>query len=240
MAPEVRVVSDPAALAKEGAELFVQTAREAIASRGRCSVALAGGSTPKAMYHLLASHHRNDLRWDAVHLFFGDERFVPYDDSDSTVRLVRETLLAGEGLSAHLHPMPTTGNPDDAAAAYARELEQFFSSSGAFDLVLLGMGPDGHTASLFPNHPSSTAATKNAVISVFDAPKPPPTRLSLSFDRLNAARLVVFLIGGADKAPTVKRILEDGEQLPAARVQPPTGRLLWLLDAAAARDLKTA
>jgi 6-phosphogluconolactonase len=135
--------------------------------------------------------------------------------------------------------MPTSGAPEDAAARYGRELDDFFSSSSAgFDLVLLGMGPDGHTASLFPNHPSSTKATNDAVIAVHDAPKPPPTRLSLSFDQLNNARRVVFLVGGADKASTVKRIVEDGEQLPAARVQPHNGELLWLLDAAAAKDLR--
>lgn len=240
----VKILADPAALAAEGARSFVKLAREAIDRRGRFSVALSGGSTPRAMHHLLAAPPLRDrVSWSKVHIFFGDERFVPPDHPESTLRMARETLLDHLPIpSSNVYPMPTVGLPaGDAAELYAATLVEFFAAEiPRFDLIFLGMGPDGHTASLFPGHPEVTSPSGRLVAVVTGSPKPPPTRLTLTYKSINAAANVIFLVAGAGKARAVGEIMDGSaspQQRPAAGVQPPAGNLLWLLDQAAAGDL---
>lgn len=226
-------------LAREAAGRVVESAHRAIQAHGRFSIALSGGSTPRRLYQLLAqSPYRQAVDWSRVHVFFADERFVPHAHADSTVLLVRETLLQGVPLPAeNLHAMPTeSGTPEQSAARYAEELAVFFAGAvPAIDLVVLGMGPDGHTASLFPGHPDATGT----VAAVHDSPKPPPIRLTLTLGTLRAAREVMFLVTGADKAETLAQVFECGNDdpgaLPAARVSASDGRSSWLVDPDAAR-----
>ena len=225
-------------LAREAAGRVVESAHRAIQARGRFSIALSGGSTPRRLYQLLTQPpYRLAIDWSRVHVFFADERFVPHAHPDSTVLLVRETLLQGVPLPAeNFHAMPTeSGTPEQCAACYAEELAAFFAGAVALDLVLLGMGPDGHTASLFPGHPEATGL----IAAVHDSPKPPPIRLTLTLKTLRAAREVMFLVTGADKAETLAQVFEcgidDPGSLPAARVSAANGRSSWLVDPDAAR-----
>jgi 6-phosphogluconolactonase len=238
---QVVVLSDPEALAAEAADRFVELAQAAVAANGRFSVALTGGSTPQDMYHLLAqSPRREQVDWANVYIFWGDERFVPPDDSDSLWRMAQETFLDDVPLPAdNIHPMPTVGLTAAAAAGhYAQTLSRFFAPGPPrFDLILLGMGPDTHIASIFPGHPAATAPDEQLVIAVSNSPKPPPTRLTLTFHVINQAANIIFLVAGSDKAGAVAQVLsgeQDPGQWPAQGVQPQNGRLLWLLDQAAA------
>jgi 6-phosphogluconolactonase len=180
--------------------------------------------------------------WSGVHLWWGDERFVPDGDPDRNEGQAREALLDGLianwGLPAeNIHPIPGPSHaatPEDAAAAYAEELASFGGGDGtvpAFDVLLLGMGPDGHVASLFPDHPVLEAS--GVVTAVHDSPKPPPLRVSLTFDAMNSAREVWLIVAGAEKAESAAAALSGRQDVPAARVHG-TERTLWLLDTAAA------
>lgn len=203
-----------------------------IVARGRSRIALAGGNTPRPIYEALAQSSRID--WSAVHLFWGDERCVPPDHASSNYRMVRETLIERLKGPIHIHRIAGELPPSDAAAAYARAL-----GDEPLDIVLLGMGDDGHTASLFPSM-ADLGATGPAVIRG-TAPSEPRERVTLSLATINRARLVVFVIAGAAKAPRVREVLDqiqnDAPVLPSAKVQPVSGRLLWLLDTSAAAEL---
>jgi 6-phosphogluconolactonase len=233
MARELFIAGTPGDLAREAAGRFLEAARQAIADHGRFAVALSGGSTPKRLYALLTQPpYAQAVDWSRVHAFFADERFVPPDDPDSTLRLARETLFAAPIPPENIHPMPTTGlSPEAAAAEHAAELAAFFGAPlPRFDLILLGMGPDGHTASLFPGRPDLAGV----VAPVFDSPKPPPTRLTLTLDALNQAQRILFLVTGADKAETLRTVFADSApgagSLPAARVQAAGSDTAWLVD----------
>lgn len=235
------VVADHAALAEEGARRFEALARAAIAAQGRFSVALAGGNTPRGMYERLARPpYRDTIDWTGVHVFWSDERYVPPDDPESCFRLAREALLAHVPIpAANIYPVPTVGGtPEAAAGAYAETLTALLDGTPPrFDLILLGMGPDGHTASLFPGAPEVTAPSDELVVVVYNSPKPPPTRLSFTLATINAAANVIFLVAGADKAATLRDVLRGPsslERLPAQAVRPTNGSLVWLVDAAAA------
>lgn len=241
---EVQVFPDQAALAEEAARRFVTLAQAASAERGRFSVALSGGSTPRGMYERLARPpHRDAIDWERVHVFWGDERYVPPDDAESSFRMAREALLAHAPIpAANIYPAPTVGGaPEDAARAYAETIQAFFGADPPrFDLILLGMGPDGHTASLFPGSSELTAPSGELVVVVRDAPKPPPTRLTFTLPLINAAANVLFLVAGADKAETLRAVLEgppDPARLPSQCVRPERGALAWLIDTAAAQAL---
>ena len=231
-------------LAREAASRLVQTAAQAIAARRRFAMALSGGSTPRRLYQLLTQPpYRQSIDWTRVHLFFADERFVPHDDEDSTVRLVRETLLAGVDVPpGNFHAMPTEGDtPEGCASRYETTLRDYFGGDTPdFDLILLGMGPDGHTASLFPGHPEPAGL----VASIHDSPKPPPVRLTLTYAAIRAAHAVWFLVTGADKAATLERVFNsdsgDPQALPAARIQARDGRSVWLVDSAAGVHLRNS
>ncbi|HEU5013382.1 MAG TPA: 6-phosphogluconolactonase [Roseiflexaceae bacterium] len=240
---QVTVVRPPQTLADVATQRFVALAKSEITARGRFSVALSGGSTPRAMFKLLASpEYRDAIAWDKVFVFWGDERCVPPDDEESNYRMARETLLDHVPLpAANIFPVPTVGStPEAAAHAYAETITAFFGSeTPRFGLVLLGMGPDGHTASLFPGQPEPRAPRDALVIAVHDSPKPPPDRISFTYRLINAANYVLFLVGGADKAATVRQVLEGPRRradLPSQGVQP-EGTLEWLLDEAAAQEL---
>lgn len=229
----VRVFPDAEALSLAAAETFVACAQEAVAARGRFLAALSGGRTPRRLYELLGSPaFAGQVDWSRVHLFWGDERYVPYDDPQSNFRMVRETLLAAVPIPAEqVHPMPT-GLPDASAAAetYAKTLERYLGQD-PLDLALLGMGADGHTASLFPATWGPTERRRTVV--AVQAPIEPPLRLSLTMPVLTDARLALFLVTGADKRPVLAEVLADpaaaARIYPAARVAA-EGNARWFLD----------
>lgn len=241
---ELVVTLSPDDLAREAAGRLIELIAEAIRQRGRASIALSGGSTPKRLYQLLTQPpYSVAMDWSKVHLFFADERFVPHDDPDSTVRLVRETLLAGVKVPEdQFHTMPTTGaTPQACAAQYETTLRHHFGGDDtAFDLTFLGMGPDGHTASLFPGFP----VAEGLVAPVYDSPKPPPVRLTLTYGALQKSRAIWFLVTGADKAEPLEAVFasdpRDASALPAARIHDRAGHSLWLTDPEAARRVAKA
>jgi 6-phosphogluconolactonase len=234
----IRVCSAPEALADIAAELFVEEARTAVSDRGRFAVALAGGDTPRPAYRRLREPRlRGRVDWEAVHLFWGDERCVPPDDERSNYRMVQEALLEALQLpERQIHPIRCAGDSKRAALDYEEQLRVFFGEEGPrFDLVLLGLGEDGHTASLFPGTPAATERTR-WVAGVSD-PGQPFARVSLTLPAINCARTVAFLVSGRRKAAAVQRVLEasgEGAPLPAQGVRPREGRVLWLVDAEAA------
>ena len=215
-------------------------AEAAIQDRGRFTVALSGGSTPRRMYELLGEKpYKDEVNWSEVYVFFGDERMVAPDTPESNYFLAVDKLLAHVPVpDENVFPYVTLGvSAEDAAELYAQELTAFFGGPPVFDLVFLGMGEDGHTASLFPGHDEVTNPSGKLVAAVHGAPKPPPTRLTLTYQTIDAAKNVLFLVGGKGKAEVLKRI-KNKETLPASKVQPTDGQLLWLLDEAAARGLE--
>lgn len=229
---ETLVLSDPEAVALESARRLLDMMETRKGER--FSLALSGGSTPQRLYRLLASPPwREQIDWNLLHVFLADERFVPHDHPDSNLRMARETLLDHVPIpAANIHPMPADGTVEDSAQRYEAELREFFGESPPhFDALILGMGPDGHTASLFPGHIHPKGPW---VLPVHDSPKPPPTRLTLSLELINQARHVLFLVTGKDKSPAIASLRTHEEPvLPAGRVGLDQGELVWLLDEAA-------
>jgi 6-phosphogluconolactonase len=237
--PEVRVVDGPAELARAAAEEWRARALSAVAQLGRFAVALAGGSTPRTLYALLAdpdAPYRDELPWARTHVFFGDERAVPPEHAESNYRMAHETLLSRVAVPAeNVHRIRGEGDPEASARAYEEDLRSFFGSAPRFDLLLLGMGADGHTASLFPG--SAPLREVSRLVAATVAPAPGERRITLTLPALEAAARIVFLVSGASKGPALARVLscESGaEALPAARVRSLDGTLLWLVDRAAA------
>lgn len=232
---KITVVDSAAQLAVQGAELFRRAAEEAAAARQQFAVAISGGSTPRTMHRLLAAQpYLSTVPWSKVHLFWVDERLVPADDPASNYGTARQDLLDRVPLPCgHIHPMRLSDNPSSAASAYQRQLENFFGRKEGgfpvFDLIILGIGADGHTASIFPAD-RSAVETSSWVVAVKGG-KPKVDRLTLSEPVLNRARCVAFLVAGRDKAEVVKKVVGDENAgLPATRIHPVEGRLLWLLD----------
>jgi len=241
---DLAILPAPAALADEAAQRFVALAHATIAEHGRFTVALSGGSTPRALYQRLAQSPLSAaVDWANVHVFWGDERMVPPDDIESNYRMARETLLDHVPIpAANIYPIPTIGGtPEAAASAYAETLTAVFDAKlPRFDLILLGIGPDGHTASLFPGQPEAVRPSAALVVAVHNAPKPPPARVSFTFTLINAAANVLLVVAGADKAAALYEVLRgpaDIARLPAQGVRPAQGELVWLVDAAAAKEL---
>lgn len=230
-APEVLRFPDLESASRAAAGRVARALRQAVAERGRCVLALAGGATPRRTYELLAQEP--DLPWNAAHLFLGDERCVPPGDGRSNWSLLAATLLAGPGPArARLHPMPLgAGEPAAVAAACEAELRAALGGE-PLDLVLLGLGADGHTASLFPGSPLLAEPERLVAATPGPAGDPPLPRVSLTLPALNAAREVLFLAAGAAKARIAEAIWDDPRAAaghwPAARVRP-KGRLAWLL-----------
>ncbi len=242
--PELVVLPDPGTLAEAAADVILETAQALVAEKPRFTIALAGGATPRATYARLAAPPRSDaMPWSRTFVFFGDERCVPADHPDSNLRMARETLLGKVPIPpAQVFGMPgDTDEPDAAAAAYARTLAEVFGTRRGemprFDLILLGMGIDGHTASLFPGSPVVKEIFR-PVAAVHAAAAAIPQRITLTLPVLNAAALVVFLVSGREKAKVIKAVLGDNVLLPAGLVRPERGRLVWMLDRAAAGLLK--
>ena len=238
----VRVFETAEEVARAGAEQFVKLANDAVIYHDGFIVALAGGSTPRRMYQLLAGESfRSRIDWGMVHLFFGDERCVPHDHPDSNYRMVYETLVSQIKIPAsNVHPITNGGEPTENARIYEEEMRRYFRGleHPRFDLVLLGLGEDGHTASLFPD--TAALAEKQAWVVANWVEKLRAYRITLTAPSINAAANVNFVITGAGKAPALVEVLfgpKDAERLPAQLIKPEAGVLTWLVDAAAAAHL---
>ena len=240
--PQVLTFDNPEEVARAAADRFVEIAGAAMRERGRFSVALSGGSTPKRAYELLASEdYRDKLGWSKAHIFFGDERCVPPDDTESNYRMANEAMLSRVALPArNIHRIQGVGDPVANARLYEDELRTFFNDAlwPRFDLVLLGMGDDGHTASLFPG----TAALKEeqAWVAANWVEKFNAYRITLTLPAINHAAHIAFLVTGESKADRLAEVL-SGEnlpvQLPSQLIKPANGSLEWLIDKAAAARL---
>ena len=234
--PEIKVLPDPAAVAAEAAERVVRAADEAVALAGRFSFVLAGGSTPKTLYELLArDDFRDRIDWRNVEIYFGDERTVPPDHKDSNYGMARAAMLSKLPIpESNVHRMRGEIDPEEAAKEYGLLLKENFADGGP-DLVLLGMGDDGHTASLFPGTPALHETKHRAFAN--PVPQLNTTRLTMTAPFINRAREVIVTVTGANKASRLAEVLEgprDPERLPVQLIQPTSGRLMWLIDAAAA------
>lgn len=242
--PPVHVLPDIEALSRAAAEDIVRIIRSAVSQSGECSVVLSGGTTPRALYRLLATAYRSEVPWRSVHLFWGDERYVPPDDPASNFRIVRETLLDAISIpSSNVHPMSTgRADPDAAAREYEALLDQRFNGDWPrFDLILLGLAPDGHIASLFPGS-KALLEDKRRVVAV-RVPKEPPQRLTLTLPTINRAAHVYFLVAGKAKAGALHRVLVgpcDVQTCPAVGVKPMGGAVTWWVDEGAATFLSSA
>lgn len=238
---EIVIVPDAEALSRQAARRFTRLALRAIADRGRFSAVLSGGTTPGALYRRLADDpHRGQIPWRQVHLFWGDERCVPPDHPGSNFRLADKALISRVPIPpGNVHRVRGELAPQAAAQAYAAELRAFFDASGPhFDLVLLGLGQDGHTASLFPGSDALDEKVRPVVAVTAQYQDRPAQRVTLTPPAINAARHVLFLVSGSGKAEIVQAVLEGPpERLPAQQIRPTTGRLTWLIDAPAASRL---
>jgi 6-phosphogluconolactonase len=238
---EIRVYEDVDRLSAALAERIARLADRAVRDQGRFSLALSGGNTPRPLYRLLASAYRERIPWGAVHAFWGDERYVPPDDPRSDYRMARETLLDHVPIPPdHVHPFPTLlPRPEEAAQAYERTLRSHFSGCWPrFDLILLGLGPEGHTASLFPGSPALGERARWVTAARVRAD--PPLRLTLTLPAINHAAHIDFLVVGEEKAAAVAAALAerpDVNACPAAGVWPSDGKLIWWLDEGAAKAL---
>lgn len=247
MNPEIRVFPGPTQVSREAALEFTRLAATAVAEKDHCAVALAGGSTPRSMYALLADDQslRQEVAWDKLHFFWGDERHVPPDHKDSNYLMAYDSMLSKVAVpSNNIHRIKGE-DPDAqiAADAYQQELQRFFQLQPGqlprFDLVLLGMGPDGHTASLFPG---STALNEmKRLVAATWVEKFNTYRITLTLPVLNNAANVIFLVCGAEKTEVLQTVLQEETavaQYPAQLIRPLNGKLLWLLDENAAGSLK--
>lgn len=241
---ELRVVPDPPALAQAAAEEFAALASSAVRENGRFTVALSGGSTPKSLYSLLAANYPDRLPWNKMFFFWGDERHVPPDDAESNYRMAHLALLSKVPVPAGNIFRVLGENPDAARAAeiYEQTLRRFFNvppgSFPRFDLILLGMGSDGHTASLFPGTTGWQDTSRLVVANWVEKFK--THRITLTLPVLNRAAVVTFLVSGGDKAETLREVLEGGqspELFPSKMIHLTNGKLIWLVDRAAASTL---
>jgi len=244
------IYPDPEALSAAAARRWLQLAKESIDTRGAFHVALSGGSTPRALFRQLARpKHAQSIDWSRVHVYFGDERLVPPDHADSNFRMANEALLSHVPLPpANIHHAPTeAGEAQECATRYAAVLRQCVPTTTTqgdrempqFDLVLLGVGPDGHTASLFPATP--ILEERSAWVGAVYVEKMASWRISLTFPVLNRARHIMVLVAGADKAPVVHRVFTAANQdalLPIQMIEP-QGEMEWFLDQAAAQQLQS-
>ena len=235
----VEIQENKTALIERSLEIVLTKLRTALTSRGTASIVLSGGSTPKPLYEALSAQ---TLPWEKIHVFWGDERYVPPTHPDSNQLMARQAWLDQVDIPAsNIHPMPTgSGDPSVDAQQYETELKEFFRLSEGeiprFDLVLLGMGDDGHTASLFPH--TNALTVKDQIITVGNKDDQP--RLTLTATAINQASCVLFIVAGENKRPALKEIFapQGNEQVYPARLIQPQGELWWLLDRSAAMGLE--
>ena len=239
--PDVRVLDDLEALSRRAAESAVAIINGAIQRSGRCSLVLSGGTTPVRFHQVLASTFRDAVPWAHVHVFWSDERYVPYESAQSNYRMAKDTLLDHVPCpAANIHPMPTHfASPDAAARDYEATLERYWDGEDPrLDLVLLGMGPEGHTASLFPHAPALEEQHRRVVAAV--VPAEPPLRLTLTLPGLARSAHAHFLVAGPEKTGALRQVLSgsaDPVAYPAAGVRAMQGPVIWWLDRhAAPRD----
>jgi 6-phosphogluconolactonase len=242
--PVVKVFDGPEGVARAAATRFAELARGAVAGRGLFSVALAGGSTPRGVYELLAGEEfRGRVDWVNVHVFFGDERAVPAGHADSNYRMASESLLSRVNVpEKNIHRIEGVGDAAANASDYESEMRGLFGEDAEWprlDLVLLGMGDDGHTASLFPN--TAALDERRAWVAANWVEKLGAWRVTLTAPAINAARHVLFLVNGAGKAERLREVLKGGRdpaRLPSQLIRPHDGTLEWLVDRAAASRLE--
>lgn len=234
----VEVLSDKTALVERSLQIVVERLQAAIAERGYGTIALSGGSTPKPLYEAIA---KQDLPWDKVHVFWGDERYVPADHPDSNEGMARNAWLSHVDIPAkNIHPMPTHHpEPADSAVQHDQELQAFFQTQPGefpkFDVILLGIGDDGHTASLFPH--TKALQVSDRLVTVGNKDGQP--RITFTAALINQARCVLFMVAGASKQDALAHIFaddDDSQHYPARLIQP-QGELIWLLDSAAGEKL---
>ncbi len=223
------------------AEYFVNLGNQKIAANGKFSVALSGGNSPKKLYELLADSYKDKLEWEKVYFFFGDERYVPQTDKDSNYLMAKKALFEPLEIDpANIFPVDTSLSPKEAAAKYQEEIEEFFDESElSFDLILLGLGDNSHTASLFPFTPVLHDRTPGVSEVYLEDLK--VYRITLNAPLINEASNIAFLVYGAGKAEAVHHILEDDENIeeyPAQLIEPIVGEIEWFLDTAAAGNLE--
>ncbi len=238
MRREVRVHQDLEELSHAAVQCIIEQITTTIVGGTHCTVVLSGGTTPRRVYELLGAQYRDQVPWKSVCLFWGDERYVPQIDPSSNYRVVQETLLSRVPIpSENVYPMPTRyQDPGEGARRYEETLRTRFSSAWPrFDLMLLGLGVDGHTASLFPRSPLLAEASR--WVAVARAPVEPPVRMTLTLPVLNHARNVFFLVSGAEKASALCQAVADPPDpaaCPASAVRPPDGTVIWWVDQQAA------
>jgi 6-phosphogluconolactonase len=233
----IEILPDPPALARHVAGWMTAAAQ---AARGTFRVSLSGGSTPKALYRLLASDEFSGrFPWQSVSWYWGDERFVPYDHPESNYHMTREAMLArAPAPPGNIHPVPVDGTPEDAARRYERTLEEAYGAPALnparplFDVTLLGLGSDGHTASLLPGDP--VLQERKRWVSVVSHGRP-EIRITMTYPAIESSRRVAFLVAGAEKARILREIRKGDSRAPAARVRP-LGELFWFVDRAAAGE----
>jgi 6-phosphogluconolactonase len=236
--PEIKVLPDATAIAEEAAARIEQMAEASIDLNGRFSIALSGGSTPKTLYELLASEYRAAINWAKTEVFFSDERCVPAEHPESNYRMARETLLSQVPIPPeNIHRMKGEIEPQEAAKQYGQMLKEKFADGG-LDLVLLGMGEDGHTASIFPNTPAVDETHHRCVANLVEKSTTGRSwRITLTAPFINRSREVLILVAGANKAKVLVEVLEgphEPNRLPAQLIKPSQGKLAYLIDAAAA------
>lgn len=244
------IYADADALAQAAAVDLAKLAQATVAERGIFTLSLAGGSTPKKLYSLLATDPAyRAIPWEKTHLFFGDERHVPPDDADSNYRMVRESLLvSGLVPEANVHRMKAEmPDANQTASAYESEMQKFFDEKmrqngfPRFDLILLGMGPDGHTASLFPESPGLKEKSRWVISNPVEKFK--TDRITFTFPVLNAARMIHLFVAGKDKADMIRQVLgpdQNHPPYPVQLVKPVDGAKIWMLDRAAAAQLSSS
>jgi 6-phosphogluconolactonase len=238
----INVYRDLEDLSQNAAQILVEAAQSAIKAHGGFSLVLSGGSTPRRLYELLAElPYRNQMPWKNTHIFWGDERCVPADDERNNAHMARQILLDQVPIpDEQIHPIASTLTPLKAAENYQDTLKEYFSSnSAAFDLVLLGLGENGHTASLFPG--TAVLDEKRYWVSEVYVANLRMWRVTLTTPILNQARKIIFLVSGAGKAWVLDQVINGPrrpKQLPAQIIQPQKGELLWLVDQAAASQMQ--
>jgi 6-phosphogluconolactonase len=242
--PEIRVLADAQEIFHAAAEQFVEQAKQAVSRNGRFAVALSGGSTPKGLYALIASDFRFSVPWKQTFFFWGDERHVPPDHADSNFRMANQAMLSKVPVPAEniFRVLAEEKDASVAAAKYEQTLRNFFhlqpGEFPSFDLIHLGMGPDGHTASLFPG--SNALKEKTRLVVANWVEKFQSNRITLTFPVLNNGQCISFMVAGPGKAAPLHEVLEGdapGDQFPAKLVKPTRGKLIWFVDRAAAAGL---